>query len=157
MQYLSSEFLINLLILIVVFYFVFKGMMKYLKDKKLSFLIAICAAGLAIFYLRYNQEFITYATIGYAGFAILILLPTIIIFHTLYKSVPSSGLRRGAWIAYGTAIIYFLHNSQFVINPDINKITWTVIITTALLVLLDNKIKENITIRRSLRPFNLNT
>ena len=156
-QYLSSEFLINLLILIIVFYFVFKGMMKYLKDRKLSFVIAICASGLTIFYLRYNQEFIVYTTIGYAGFAILFLLPTIIIFHILYKSVSSSGIRKASWIVYGTAMLYFLHNSPFAINPDINKITWTVVITTILLVLLDKMIEKNITIKKGLRPFNLKT
>lgn len=148
MQYLSTEFLINLLILIIVFYFVFKGMMKYLKDRKLAFVIAICAAGLAIFYMRYDQRFFTFVIGGYAGFAILFLLPTIIIFHTLFRSSMPSGLRRAAWIVYGTAIVYFLHNSQFIINPDINKITWTVIIVTIILVLFDRKIKENLAIKR---------
>ena len=148
MPYLSSELLINLLLLTAVFYFTFKAMMKFLNDKKLAFIIGICAAGLTIFYTRYNQEFITYATIGYAGFAILTLLPAIILFHTLYKSNLTGAMRKISWIGYSAIMIYLLHASPLSINPDINKITWTIILVTIALVLLDKKIKDNLSLKR---------
>ena len=153
MPYLSSELLINLLLLTIVFYFTFKTMMKYLKDKKLAFIIAICAAGLTIFYTRYNQELFTYTTIGYAAFAILILLPTIMTFHILYKSKFSGGARKICWILYSSTLLLILHNSPYAINPDINKITWTIILAAIALVLFDNKIKENLNLKRNLKDF----
>ena len=151
MEYLSSEFLLNLLILTIVFYLVYKAMFKYLNNKKLAFVIGICAAGITIFYTRYNQELFTYTNLGYTGFAILILLPTIILFHLIYKSNFTGTIRKISWIVYILIVLYLLHNSSFAISPDITKITTIIIIATILLVLLDKIIKENIDLKKNFR------
>jgi len=128
-------------------------MMKFLNDKKLAFIIGICASGLTIFYTRYNQELFTYTNLGYTGFAILILLPSIIIFHSLYKSNFSGPTRKIIWILYSSIILYFLYNSNYAINPNINKITWTIALVTLALVFLDKKIKEYLSIKIGIKGY----
>jgi hypothetical protein len=153
MEYLSSEFLLNLLIFTIVFYFTYKAMMKYLKNQVPAFVIAISASGLTIYYTRYNQEFFTYVNVGYTGFAILTLLPTIILFHTLYKTSFTGAMRKIVWVVYSSFIIYILYNSSYALSPDIVTTTTVIILATIFLLLFDNKIKENIDIKKNFKPF----
>ena len=151
MVFLSSEFLLSLLILTIVFFFVYKTMFKQLKNKIVAFTIAISASLLSIYFLLYSESRFVYRAFGYTGVVISMLVPTAILFYILYKSRIPSSLRKIFWILYSALLIYMIQFNDFFPQRDYTNLVYIIIIATITILFLVNIIKEKILTTHHLR------
>ncbi len=150
MIYISTDFLVFLLILFATFIVCLKPLSSFMKERISSTIASASIALMVSYFMTYSKVEII-KEIYSTGFIITALaIPTIMIFFFIYSSSIASTFRKAFWIIYGVMSVYLLSKAN---NPKTIIITITIILISAI-ILLDNKIKHLFSIKKNLKFHN---
>ena len=139
---LSTEVLLRTLLFVLVFFMVFEGMKRVIKDRKIAGVIGFSVSLIASFFITNDQLNTLFSNMGTLGIIVLIGFPFIIAFFFIYTINIKGIFRKLFWIAYGIMTIAILISSEN-INTDISA-NLTILFSAIFIILItmDNWIKK---------------
>lgn len=140
---LSTNSLINFLLLLLVFYFTFVVMMKLFNKKAIAITLGLTTSLLVIFYIKLEQLILLFNLYGTMGMLILILAPFLFCVFFIYSSNISSIFRKLFFIFYGITSIILFKNIKYISQENFTIISSLIILIIIAILFLDKKI-ENI-------------
>ncbi len=150
MNILFNDISIRILIFMLTFAIIFPIIKKIFKDKGVSAVISMAIAGIASFYISYEQIEILFKTYGIIGIILAMLIPFMIAFFFIYYSNIANPIRKMFWIFYSILTIVIL---QSIISSQetLTLIIIAIVILIILIILFDKTIKDKVEGMRNLR------